>query len=320
MRALLIGDPHCADNPPSSRVTYRDDILDKLRWCVQYANEVGVDAVISMGDTIHVKAASKTSHGLIQELGHIFGESKAPVILGVGNHDLAAGYRLDSIPTQPLGTLALHPNVEILIGGHSELPVFFMPYVRHTPENLKEWTEKYHEAGGSDKYPLLLTHLSLYPEAQAPLFEYISYENFVDEFKAPYIAYGHIHSRVKGGPFIKVGDTWVANNGAISRGSLTEETIHRKLAVTLFDDSMPEEPFTSIPIPYKPAEEVFKLEEVALDKDKKVQVQAFLDSLNSSELTYLTVEQIIDEAKKQVELSPDMVEELEDIITTVTLE
>lgn len=319
LRALLIGDPHCADHPPSSRITYRDDILNKLRWCVNHANEIGVDAVVSMGDTIHVKQPNRTSHGLIRELGEIFEESKAPVVLGIGNHDML-GNRLDSLPNQPVSTLAMHPNIEILIGGHEELPMFFMPYVNHTPENLKEWTERYHDAGGPEKYPLLLTHLSLYPESQAPIFEYVSYENFVAEFKAPHIAYGHIHSRVKGGPFIKVGDSWVANNGAISRGSLTEETINRELAVTLYDSSNKDEPFVSIPIPYRPASEVFKLEEVAVEKDKKVRVEAFLNSLKSSELNYLTVEDILDEAKKRPEFTHETVDELEDIITSVTMD
>lgn len=316
MKYLLIGDPHIADRAPSSRVTYRDDILAKLEWCVHKANELEVDALISLGDTIHIKRPDRTSHALIQEASDILGESKAPVLLEVGNHDLTNN-RLDSLPSQPLGTLALHPNIDIIMGGHPEFPLFAVPYFEETEENLSYWVEKYHSDGGPDKFPLLLMHASIFPRKEAPIFDYFAAETIAEAFKAPHLAYGHIHSQMKAGAHYEIGGTWFCNEGSLSRGSLTEHHITRDITVALYDDSRKGNPFTSISVPHKPASEVFKLEVVELQKQRQNTVDAFLDSLGSAELQYLTVEGILEEAKNNANLPPIAVTELEDIIINV---
>ena len=95
MKMLIIGDQHLADRPPSSRKdTYRQDILDKLVWIVEYANSMKVDLILNLGDVFHIKRSDRNSHFLVQEVARIFGASKAPVLIVPGNHDLAAGYRL----------------------------------------------------------------------------------------------------------------------------------------------------------------------------------------------------------------------------------
>ena len=295
-RLILIGDPHIADQPPRSRITYRDDILDKMSAIVDIANDLeDLDAVVSLGDTFHVKRPDRTSHALVADTAEILGQSKAPVLLTVGNHDIRS--RLDTLHQQPLASLLLHPNVDLFMGTHDLLPdVYAVPYFDVSVEEYQKYVEEFNEAGGKEKFKLVLAHQSLFPRAQEPIYDYISYEDWAERFQVPYVAYGHIHSRLKGGPFFPVtrsdGEkTIFCNNGAISRGSLHEETINRELAVTLYDDSM-EQPFTSITIPYKPASEVFKLEEVELNKTRDGIINSFIESLGSTELNYLTVESI----------------------------
>lgn len=227
--------------------------------------------------------------------------------------------RLDSIPSQPLGTLGLHPNVEILMGASDDLPVYSVPYVDPTEENLRFWTDKYRSEGGPDTYPFIITHQAIFPKKEEPIYPWVSAEDWASEFGAKYTAYGHIHSRMKAGPFYDIGGTTFCNNGAISRGSLHEETINRKLAVTLFDDSeqVGKKAFTSIPIPYKPAAEVFDLEAVAISKGNEAKIDAFLGSLKSSELKHLTIETVLDSARSNPNLGKEAVLELEDIVTQV---
>lgn len=317
MRLLLIGDPHVADRPPSSRTeSYRDDILAKLEWCVEYANDKGVDAVVSLGDLFHIKRPDRNSHLLVSRVAEVLGKSNSPVLLEVGNHDTSQD-RLDSLPSQPLGTLALHPNINIVIGPHPELPVYFIPYFDLTEDNYEYWAEKFRADGGPDKYPLIIAHQSIFPRAEEPIYDFISAESWSESFNAPYCAYGHIHSRMKAGAFYKIGNTHFCNNGSISRGSLHEETIKRKLAVTLFDDSDPDNPYTSVPIPYKPASEVFRFQELESENLRVERVGAFLESLNSTELSVLTVESVLDAARANESLPSTAVAELEEIISDV---
>lgn len=320
MKLLIIGDQHLADRPPSSRVDgYRNHIMDKLRWIIDYANDCNVDAVLNLGDVFHIKRSDRNSHSLVQETAAVFGRSKAPVKITPGNHDLAAGYRLESISSQPLGTLGLHPNIDILIGPDKELPLYSVPFVEPTPENMQYWTEMYHDAGGPGKYPFISTHQAIFPEKEAPIYEFVSAEMWAFAFKSKYTAYGHIHSRMNAGAFYEIDGTIFCNNGAISRGSLHEETVNRKLAVTLFDDSNEDAPFVSVPIPFLPPEEVFNLEAVEVLNNTTAKVDGFLESLGSSELNYLTVESILDRATT-TKLPQRAVEQLEDIIVKVTTE
>lgn len=320
MKMLIIGDQHLADRPPSSRKdTYRQDILDKLIWIIEYANSMKVDLILNLGDVFHIKRSDRNSHFLVQEVARIFGASEAPVLIVPGNHDLAAGYRLESIASQPLGTLALHPNINLLMGPSDQFPIYGIPFVEPTVENLEYWTKKYWDDGGPTEYPFIGTHQAIFPAAEEPVYEYVTAENWAHSFQNKYTAYGHIHSRMKIGAFYKIGGTIFCNNGAISRGSLHEETIKRKLAVTMFDDAK-EDPFTSVPIPYKPAEEVFNLEAVEILKNTQNTVDAFLNSLGSSELHYLTVEGILDDARKTALLPKQAVVELEDIVAQVITE
>ena len=314
MRAIIVGDVHIADRPPSARKDgYREDILEKLEWVVDYSNDNDSDVLLLLGDLFHVPRPDRNSHGLVQSTAAVLGRSNAPVRIVPGNHDLVNTV-LTSLPTQPLGTLCLHPNIDLLIGPDPEFPMFGVPFVDPTPENLDYWAEKYHADGGPDKYPTVPTHQGIFPLAETPIYEFVAAEEWSSNFEAKFTPYGHIHSRMNAGAFYEIGGTWFCNNGAISRGSLHDETIHRELAITEFDDSDADTPYTSVPIPFKPPEEVFDLDSVFLQKERKAQVADFLESLGSTELTYLTAESLIAQARSIKGLTKKAVDELEDII------
>ena len=316
-KMVIVGDIHLADRPPSSRKdTYRDDILNKLRWIVNYTNEQeDMEILLLLGDVFHIKRPDRNSHYLVQETASVLGDCRVPVWINVGNHDITAD-RLESIPSQPLGTLALHPNIHLLDGptGHG---VYGVPYFDPTPENFEAAVLKYQEAGGPEKHPFIAAHESIFPKKEEPIYDYISSEVWAEAFGNKWTAYGHIHSRMRAGAFYQSGGSWFCNNGAISRGSLHEETIHRELAITVFDPSK-DEPFTSVPIPYKEPEEVFDLGTAAVLKARVNSAEGFLQSLGSTELRYLTVEGILEKAKLSEELHKLALTELEDIIQFVT--
>lgn len=312
---LIVGDIHLADRPPTSRTdTYKEDVLNKLKWIVEYSNKRKPDSLLLLGDVFHIKRQDRNSHGLVQETGRILGSSTAPVKIVVGNHDVQNDDYL-SVGSQPLGTLSLHPNIDILTGPDKELPLYGIPYVDPTKENIEYWLNEYREAGGPDKYPFIATHQAIFPEKEMPIYPHVLAENWAQEFSPKYTAYGHIHSRMKAGAWFTIQGTTFLNNGAISRGSLHEETVKRKLAVTWFDGSK-EEPFSSIDIPYRPFKEVFLWDDINRTRDTKDKVDAFLTSLGSSSFDYLTAEGIIEDAMNS-DLPKAAVAELQDIVEEV---
>lgn len=317
-KAVIVGDIHVADNPPTSRTdTYREDILDKLRWIVEYSNDYEPDALLLLGDVFHIKRPDRNSHRLVQQVATILGNSKYPVQIVPGNHDMTNDV-YSSLDRQPLGTLALHPNIDILTGPSEEFPLFGFPYVDPSAENMETWLGKYRDCGGNDEYPMILTHQAIFPEKEEPIYDHITAESWADQFASAYTAYGHIHSRMKAGPWYKINGTVFLNNGAISRGSLHEETINRKLAITTFDGDKQEDDFgfTSVPIPFRPPEEVFRFGEFAVIEETNSKVDAFLHSLGSLELSYLTAEGIMSEAMSSTLPKPAL-QELEEIIENV---
>ena len=317
-RMIIVGDIHLADRAPSSRKdTYREDILTKLEWIVAFTNQSEAEVLLLLGDVFHIKRPDRNSHYLVQRTADILGQSTKPVRIEIGNHDLTAD-RLDSIPSQPLGTLALHPNVELLDGACDIPGLYGVPYFDPNPENYRAVVERYYSDGGPDKFPFVAAHEAIFPRKEEPIYDYIAAEDWAEAFGNKWTAYGHIHSRMRAGAFYQAGGSWFCNNGAISRGSLHEETIHRKLAITVFDPDNTSEPFTSVPIPFRKPEEVFDLDSVEVLKERSNSADEFLQSLGSTELQYLTVEGILEQARSTEGLHKRALNELEDIIQSVT--
>ena len=226
--------------------------------------------------------------------------------------------RHEDLHRQPLGTLGLHPNIEILIGPHAHFPIWGQPYFDLSPDNYKYWLDRYHADSGPEIYPILMAHNSIFPEKEIPPYDNVSAEVWAETFKAPYTFYGHIHEPMDAGWNYQIGGTHFLNNGSISRGSLAERNLVRKPQVTIFDDSKKGNPFTSVEVPHLPASEVFFLAESILAKEQQASVDEFLSTLEGGELSYLTTESILEDARNRKNLTKDALAILEDIVETVT--
>ena len=311
MKALLLGDVHLSDTPPSVRTdSYAQDILDKLKWCVEFANAEDVDCIIQLGDMFHIKTPSRTSHRLVQATAKVLEQAEANFYVVPGNHDMQHD-RLESLSSQPLGALALSPNVEVVDGLHWIHKFFAIPYT----ENLIKLSLGIDEAikAGAN---LIVTHASIFPPELHPPYDHIT----ADKIRTQGIplAYGHIHDQH--GFYLENG-TWFCNNGAISRGSLHEETLKRHPEATLFDSEFSKAglcPFKRVPIPHKPAEEVFKLVEHQAKQEKAAKLDDFLDSVGGVTLQGLSVEEVVNHAETSNLLDSQEIDEMKDIIETVS--
>lgn len=306
-RLLLIGDIHLADKPPSVRTeTYTEDILEKIRWCATYANEHELDAVISLGDVFHIKSPSRNSHALVQAAAEAFTIFSGITYIVPGNHDIVAD-RLDSLPGQPLGTLALHPRIRLAQAYIPELKVWSIPYL----DDLEEFSSQV-AAVLLTEAELIVAHQSIFPPGQHPPYPHVNADVLAANWGSIPLAYGHIHDPHG---FYQANGVWFCNNGAISRGSLHEETLRRHPKVTVFDSETDGCPFTSVDVPHRPAEEVFRLDEVAEQKAAEERLDEFLTRVGEVSLTSLSIESVLNDA--ETKLSAEAMAELRDIVQGV---
>lgn len=314
MKALLIGDCHLADRPPSVRTeTYAQDILDKMAWCVDYANE-HTDVMVLLGDVFHLKSPSRNSHALVQATATVLEKFKGRVLIVPGNHDLSQD-RLESLSSQPLGTLALSPNVSLIDGYDVDTGIYGIPYLDDREKFIEAIAQAdiYGFESGS-KVTLIATHASIFPPGENPPYAHMNADQVAGYEGTIPIAYGHIHDPHG---FYQANGVWFCNNGAISRGSLHEETLKRSPKVTVFDSTNDYDcPFTSVDVPHKPAEEVFRLESVVSQKAAEGRLDDFLESVGGVSLTTLSVGEIVAHART-TNLPEAAIQELEEIFEQV---
>jgi DNA repair exonuclease SbcCD nuclease subunit len=287
VKALILGDLHLSDRPPSIRhETYVDEILDKVRWCVELAYQRKCEAIVSAGDVFHVKAPSRTTHRLVQATHEVLTAADIPVLIVPGNHDLRHD-RLDSLSSQPLGALGRMDGIEILVGGHATLPVFGLPYLQNWADDLYGWMTQWQEFAdkqwlGLEQFPLLVTHAPIFPSHEDPPYETIDAADWAELMGKGACYYGHIHDQH--GTYVPIPDMPVVlcNNGAISRGSLHEATLKRKPMVTVYDSTRQfSEMFEAIEVPHLPAEEVFALAAKAEADGQQQRLTEFLTGLDA---------------------------------------
>lgn len=298
--ALIVGDVHLTDDArrPRARIEgYTEHILDKLKFCVEKANELDVP-LIQAGDVFHLKPSAKNSHALIQRTHDILKKTNRDVWIVPGNHDMQND-RLDSLAKQPLGSLSKMDGMHLLVGHREELPgIAGIPYLTefdggNWQPKLDEWIDKCISLPPD----LVVTHAPLFPPGEEPgVYFNIPAAAWAErmniaQIKATY--YGHIHECH--GTFTVEGHQF-CNQGALSRGSLHEKTLTRKPSCTLWSGG----DFTRIEVPHLPSEEVFLLAEAEQAASNKASALEFAEALGSTQLTSLTFENISAILREQV--------------------
>lgn len=321
---LLVGDIHLSDRPPSSCTdTYLEDLFVILEHTVRLAEEHDVAGVVWSGDVFHHKQPSRTSHATVQRAIDIVQKYNKLWIVP-GNHDMLHD-RFDSISvSQPLGVL-FQAGAELLQGweksGH---PIYGIPWQQEwDPRTVIEAFDGWNRSGEGFFHPssLVVTHAPLYPPGKEMEYEWYPLENqYPDGPDMPpfsgwseiqgsgYCYYGHVH---EDHGIYKVGNVTFANNGAITRGSLHEHNLKRSIKVTLWD---PEEGFTSVAVPHKPADEVFRLMEKREVEDHQARLDEFLSDIGQTKIQFTSVEQVLQQVRA-MDLGDEVVKLVEELLT-----
>ncbi len=293
MKVLCVPDVHLSDKPPSQCVPeYNEQLFAMLAEVVSLA-EVA-DAVVFAGDIFHNKRPDRTSHRTVQRMIEVIQAFPCPVYLVAGNHDLAND-RINSIyETQPFGTL-LQSGARLLSGWARDVPIYGAHWEQtwgDPGDFLTEWLAEGDARHGSLEQCLFVTHAPIYPPGRENPWECIRAEVFAGWLQDGFCFYGHVHDHH--GVFTVDGVTF-CNQGAISRGSLQEEDLRRKPAVTLWhSDRSGEAAFERIELASAPpASEVFRLAEATERADHRERLETFLSAVGRSEVAQTSVESVL---------------------------
>ena len=173
--------------------------------------------------------------------------------------------------------------------------MFGIPYLADW-NTLRDWLDIWNVTLGNlrtlygDVVPLAATHAPLFPPGQEPIYDYIDPSDWARMQGCGSVSYGHIHD--PHGVYT-VGGVQFANFGAISRGSLHAETLKRKPQAAIYDFATGE--YEAVPIPHKPASEVFRLAEHTEKVAKEAHLASFLSGLGEASLEVTTIEKVLDD-------------------------
>jgi hypothetical protein len=241
---------------------------------------------------------------------HIAESYPCPLWVVPGNHDLTND-RLDSIDeTQPLGVLfaagAAHPLVGWAFGDN---PIYGVPWLQHfdsrtVTDALANWRAL------NPPHGLVVAHAPLYPPGSELPFEFFPAEWWAEAMgQRGTVHYGHVHAPHG---IYQVGDVRFSNCGALSRGSLHEYNLTRPVQVALWESATDE--LTHLDVPHRPAEEVFRLKEVAAVKTAQIELDQFLASVGQTRLSITSTESVIEHIRS-LGLKPSLEQVLHELLT-----
>lgn len=322
-RVILCGDIHIRDTSPSSRKEgYREDIIAKLEYVADLEKRIKADAVVWAGDVFHFPVPSRTSHATVLRMLEVV-EKFNNVYVVPGNHDLLND-RLESITEkQPLGVL-VHGGLKILDGWDADLPLFGVPWQQdwiindNAPARAFEAFRAGASEGRNPANSLAVTHAPIYPpaEQQSTIFELLptAGKDSVAEAMGGegYLYYGHIHE--DHGVFEDGGVTY-CNVGALSRGSLHEYNLERDIQVAIWDSN---KGFIPHVIPYKPASELFYVEEHAEAVAERKNLDSFLKDVGQSKITISDIESVKEYVRSKEGVDQKVKETAVEILTAVS--
>jgi len=296
IRFLTIKDVHLRDKSPQSRIDdYAEEVFDKLNQIKLLAEKLEVDAVINAGDLFHFKAPTKNSHELVQRTLNVFKSFPCPIIGILGNHDIQYDMT-QNVHKQPIGTV-LSSGAMKLLGKEEGQTMKISHIVERDGVKVvvtgQSWDRDHnirnlisHEKGDED-FLIAVVHALLDPVGGTFYgHDNTKYDQCV-AMEADVAVCGHLH--VDHG-VQQVQDKYFVNHGALSRGSLHEDNITRRLNTCLIqvdkdNSGKAQISFKLINLRTEPADEIFDLERHAAKKEESALMEDFISTLQSQDLT-----------------------------------
>lgn len=292
-RLLVVGDIHIARTPPGRRTdTYMDDVLRKIDRTVEIAKEQGVDGVLWLGDVYHNHRADRVPHEVVKAISVRARAYGVPLYVVVGNHDIYAGDLEGAFLTQPIAMLDELENVTLLrwdavqVG---EVVIHPVPGVPHLP--IEEYGKRV-VPGDPALFQLAAVHQSIARDGKDSLpFSHVGAEEVAAALPwLDLVAYGHLHESY--GWYTVDGLDFV-NFGSVSRGSISDGDLKKTPQVFVLTVDGKQADFELFELPFRPADEVFKLEEYIDEKSRKADMEEYVAHIERVSVTSFSLDTII---------------------------
>ncbi len=312
IRLLVVGDIHLSDQHPGSRSeTYGEDIFAKCAAVFAMVAEHSATHVLLLGDCFDNKSASKISHRLVQRFSRMLLALKVPVYILVGNHDVSLS-SLETLERQPLGSLGLLEGVELLTWDKVQLAPDVALYPVPGVPLGDDW-QKHFVTGGEEMRRIVVAHQLIAPDVNS--FPAEARRNFYDATEvasvtdASMVLWGDLHSNCgtyklhnrDGGPVV------MSNRGSLCRQSI-RDTEHEP-EVILFTFSATKERNVGakvLPVPHRPAEEVFLIEEKSAEKEHQKDIDETIRQMKTTRIHKFSIDSVLEDMKSN-ETVPDPV-------------
>lgn len=263
-KVMFVGDIHLMDRQPKNRLDdYSLAIRTKLTECLQVAEERKLDAVVLLGDLFEVyEVGPLLRNQTLEILKGVPNGNKPwsfPIYICVGNHDLDSSSNLEKTA---LGTL-ISAGYLIKTDYEPSLGISFAHYTPSLDREIKDGFLTTSSAIIWVCHASISTKLDRFAE-YAYLFEDIPLHPNTN-----LVISGHIHhemtqTRSDGKRFI--------NPGSISRYSASRDNLEKDIKILILDYTLDGEIQNEEYLKLKsakPANEVFKIEEIQAAKELK---------------------------------------------------
>lgn len=239
MKILHFTDPHFSAVAPASRIdNYQETCFRKLDEIKAIAEKEKADVILCSGDFFHLKSWMRNPYSLTNRLIDYFNSLPCETIGIFGDHDLP-DRNADSLGRQPLSTLCKASKLRLLNKGEfARLDNVWITGSPKTDNYEADITNYVPEPAPAGLTHIHMSHGDLYPNP--PVYEPYTLYSRLAGSTVDFHFNGHIHDDM--GQVNVNARTTIINRGSMTRGSLTESNINRKITVTLIDT---EHPFTN---------------------------------------------------------------------------
>lgn len=278
-------DTHVCDRSPASwKGDYPSEIWANLEQVGKFAREHEVNAVLDGGDYFHVKSASRNPHSLNERTARLHRTYPCPTFEVPGNHDIKYN-NLETLEEQPLGVLfaagVFTPLGEhVFQDGDLRVRVVGVPY---SPFRTIADIHKIKKQPG-DTFLICIVH-QLAAEEPPPKVEdffgepVFKYANLISEDGPDLFGFGHWH---KDQGIASVGTTRFVNLGAVSRGALIRENIHRTPKVAMIEATKDGLRVLQLPLDVAAPEDVFDFDRKERQEREETNIEQFVTALQAN--------------------------------------
>ena len=289
-------------NPVYRKDNFLETTKAKLAWVNKYAFDIGASAILCTGDIFD---RADTAYSVLNDVVSIFESSHVPWICIAGNHDIY-GYNPETIPRTPYGTLRESRNI-LTVGSYNNLyfdeNVFELANkkILVTGQDSDGFIDKRHS---EDKYfdygyysedtrtwydiIIHLCHGYLTDTDLGSLIEHTKISEICNKINADIVLTGHEHV---GFGVVKRNGKLFVNPGALTRTTSGEGDINRDsqiAVIEIFENGEYDANLVKVEIA-KPSEEVIDIEKAKEEKDKRRNMENFINDLNEVDISQLDV-------------------------------